>query len=275
MWVAAGAVCKTRPVPGGRTVRILAALCLPLGALGVSSAVAAPAATGRPTADRAGAAGPLSGMVVGIDPGHNGRNWAYPSYLQRQVWNGREYEDCDTTGTETDGGYPEPRFTFEVATYLRHDLERDGATVAMTRSTNSGHGPCVDRRARILNNAGSAVSIDIHADGGPAGGRGFAILEPVRDKENRHVITSSERFGWMLRHAVLTGTSMPTSTYDGQHGITHRNDLAGLNLTTEPKVLIECGNMRNSTDANLLTSTTFQRRIARAMEAAIKRFLLG
>ena len=47
----------------------------------------------------------------------------------------------------------------------------------------------------------------------------------------------------------------------------------GLNLTTVPKALIECGNMRNATDAALLTSTPFQEQIARALEAAIIRFL--
>ena len=58
---------------------------------------------------------PLAGKVVGIDPGHNGRNNTDPSYLNHQVWNGRQWEACDTTGTETNGGYPEPRFTWRVA----------------------------------------------------------------------------------------------------------------------------------------------------------------
>jgi N-acetylmuramoyl-L-alanine amidase len=242
-----------------------------LRALAVAAVLAPLLGAATPTATAAGQ--PLKGFVVGIDPGHNGRNWAYPNYMQHQVWNGREWEDCDTTGTATNGGYAEHRFAFRVATYLRHDLERAGATVVMTRTTNHGHGPCVDRRAEKLNDAHSNVAIDIHADGGPAGGRGFAILEPVRDHQNRHVIKSSARFGRYLRHAVLSHTAMPTSTYDGNRGIAHRNDLAGLNLTTEPKVLIECGNMRNATDAHKLTSKRFQRRLARAFAAAITRFL--
>ena len=75
------------------------------------------------------AAAPLAGIVVGIDPGHNGRNYAYPSYLSRQVWNGREWEDCDTTGTSTAGGYTEARFNWNVAVYLRADLVKLGARV--------------------------------------------------------------------------------------------------------------------------------------------------
>ena len=55
-----------------------------------------------------------------------------------------------------------------------------------------------------------------------------------------------------MRDAFAAGTPMPVSTYDGVDGIQPRNDLAGLNLTTVPKVLIECGNMRNATDAALL-----------------------
>jgi N-acetylmuramoyl-L-alanine amidase len=228
-----------------------------------------------PVAHKAPTAKPLSGYVVGIDPGHNGDNYKYPSYLNHQVWNGREYEDCDTTGTETNGGYTEPRFTWRVASYLRQDLVALGATVVLTRHNNHGKGPCVDKRAKILNRGHAKVSIDIHGDGGPSSGRGFAILEPVKDKENRHVIKSSERFGSDLRRAMLNHTSMPVSTYDGTNGVTHRDDLAGLNLTTEPKVLIECGNMRNSTDAGLMTKASFQRRLARAMSYAIRRFLVG
>ena len=66
---------------------------------------------------------------------------------------------------------------------------------------------------------------------------------------------------------------MPVSTYDGVDGLQPRDDLAGLNLTTVPKVLIECGNMRNATDAKLLVTSSFQKRAAAAIAAAITGFL--
>ena len=143
----------------------------------------------------------------------------------------------------------------------------------MTRTGNDGVGPCVTTRAAIINGGHANVAVNIHADGGPPSGRGFAILEPVADGPNNAVITSSEQFGADVRQALLGGTSMPESTYDGVSGITQRDDLAGLNLTTVPKVLIECGNMQNATDVGLLTSTVFQEQIARALEVAIIRFL--
>jgi N-acetylmuramoyl-L-alanine amidase len=219
------------------------------------------------------AGGPLAGKIIGIDPGHNGHNWSDPSYLNHKVWNGREWESCDTTGTETNAGYPEPSFTYSVARNLAALLIAEGAQVVWTRHSNDGVGPCVDRRAKILNNGHAEVSIDIHADGGPSGGRGFAILEPVADGPNNKVIASSERFGRVVRRSFVQMTGMPISTYDGNNGIAHRSDLAGLNLTTQPKVLIECGNMRNSSDAAMLTSKVWRHRAAKALADAITRFL--
>jgi N-acetylmuramoyl-L-alanine amidase len=217
---------------------------------------------------------PLAGKIVGIDPGHNGGNFTDASYIGHPIWNGREWEACDTTGTETDGGYTEAQFNFSVARYLRDDLRRDGAAVVMTRASNDGVGPCVDRRAEIINGAHADVAVDIHADGGPAWGRGFTVLEPVGVGPNDAVIASSQQFGSDVRQAFLAGVpTMPESTYTGSQGLMERDDLAGLNLTRVPKVLIECGNMRNDTDARLLVSASFQQQVARALAAAIIVFL--
>ena len=230
---------------------------------------AAPSPTPTPTVS----APPLAGKIVGIDPGHNGGNFTDPDAIARQIWNGAEWEACDTTGTTTDGGYTEAQFNFNVAKYLRADLMRDGARVIMTRTSNTGVGPCVNRRAEIINAAHADVAVDIHADGAAASGRGFTILEPVAVGPNNAVIGASQRFGGDVRQAMLADTAMPESNYEGVDGIMPRDDLAGLNLTTVPKVLIECGNMRNAVDASLLVTARFQRRVASALTAAIAAFL--
>jgi N-acetylmuramoyl-L-alanine amidase len=226
-----------------------------------------------PVPGAGGTALPLAGKVVGIDPGHNGGNFSDPSTINALVWNGREEEACDTTGTETDGGYTEALFNFKVATYLRRDLIAKGAKVVMTRRTNNGVGPCITRRARILDKAHADVAIDIHADGGPAEGRGVAILTPVPDGPNDKVIRSSDRFGRILLNRYTKVTGIPISDYDGSNGFAPRDNLAGLNLTTVPKVLIECVNMRNATDAARLVTPSFQRLAARSMADAIIAFL--
>jgi len=218
---------------------------------------------------------PLAGKIVGIDPGHDGGNFNDPAYIGTMVWNGRENETCDTTGTQTASGYTEAQFNFNVASDLGADLIADGARVVMTRHNNTGVGPCVTTRAEIINRAHADVAIDIHADGGPASGRGFTVLEPVADGTNDQVIRASAVFGSDVRAAMLAYTTMPESDYYGYQGLIDRDDLAGLNLTTVPKILIECGNMPNATDASLLTSPAFQRLLARAFTAAIVAFLTG
>ncbi len=210
---------------------------------------------------------------MGIDPGHNGLNYTDPAFLDQQIWNGRERENCNTTGTQTASGYSEAQFNFNVATYLAADLRRDGARAVLTRPDNHGIGPCVNRRAAIIDAAHADVAIDIHADGGPSWGRGFTVLEPVADGINNKIITPSVLFGSYVHSAFLAGTPLRPSDYYGRNGYIFRNNLAGLNLTTVPEVLIECGNMPNRADAALLTSPTVQQKIARALEAAIIRFL--
>ena len=241
-----------------------------------SPADTAPADGGSVTASPATSAPlPLAGKTVGIDPGHDGGNFDDPDFIDRQVWNGMDYENCDTTGTQTAGGYTEARFNFNVASYLRGDLVALGARVVMTRHSNSGVGPCVTTRSKIINRAHANVAIDIHADGGPPSGRGFTVLEPLADGPNDKVIATSVRFGADVRSALLKYTSMPESDYYGHDGLISRDDLAGLNLTTVPKVLVECGNMPNPVDARLLTRQPFQRQLARALAAAIVVFLTG
>jgi N-acetylmuramoyl-L-alanine amidase len=265
-------------------VAVLAAGCL---AAAGSTAAAYASRPGTPppgaaansaaqAAQDAATALPLKGKIVGIDPGHNGGNFSDPGYISQQVWNGREWENCDTTGTETDAAnpYTEALFNFRVASYLKADLIKAGAKVVMTRTTNTGVGPCVNTRAFKLNLGHSNVAVDIHADGAYcAGCRGFAILLPVADGPNDTVIRSSRNFGTDIKAAMLARTRMPVSNYDGKNGFAYRSDLAGLNLTKVPKMLIEVGNMKNPTDAAMLTSASFQQSLARALMAAIIKFL--
>jgi N-acetylmuramoyl-L-alanine amidase len=278
-WSSAG---RAALVVSAAAVALAAAGCTGTGSSGSAASSGSPASStsaaarhpsATPTPTPSVSAPPLAGKIVGIDPGHNGGNFTDPDAIARQIWNGAEWEACDTTGTTTDGGYTEAQFNFNVATYLRADLRRDGARVIMTRTSNTGVGPCVNRRAEIINAAHADVAVDIHADGAAASGRGFTILEPVADGPNDAVIAASQRFGGDVRQAMLAETTMPESNYEGSGGVMPRDDLAGLNLTTVPKVLIECGNMRNAVDAGLLVTARFQQQVASALTAAIVRYL--
>jgi N-acetylmuramoyl-L-alanine amidase len=221
------------------------------------------------------ASGVLDGKVVLVDPGHNGGNAAAASVINRTIWNGRAREACDTTGAQTNSGFSEAEFNWNVARDLVAKLRAEGATVVLTRTSNTGVGPCVTQRAALGNNAHANAAVSIHADGGPPSGRGFAILTPVADGINNAIIGRSGVLGADLRNAFLSGTGEPVSNYDGVNGIQPRNDLGGTNLSTVPKVFIECANMRNSSDASKITSAQWQSAAAQAIAAGLTAFLTG
>ncbi len=139
-------------------------------------AEAAADATPSPSAERsvgsatsASRGGSLRGAVIAIDPGHNGGNGAHPGAIDRPVvaYADGQTKACDTTGTETnDGRLTESLFNLYVAEDLAAKLRARGARVVMTRTTNSGVGPCIDKRAAIGNRAHADAAISIHADGG-------------------------------------------------------------------------------------------------------------
>jgi N-acetylmuramoyl-L-alanine amidase len=241
---------------------------------GVSTAGGPSAAGGGPGRFPPTGRGILDGKVVLVDPGHNGGNFYAPSVINRLIWNGREHETCDTTGAETDSGYTEALFNWHVALYLTADLRAEGATVVLTRTSNTGVGPCVTERAAIGNSVHANAAVSIHADGGPPDGRGFAILEPVADGINNAIVRPSAILGADLRAAFLAHTGEPVSSYDGVNGIQPRDDLAGTNLSKVPKVFIECANMRNAADAALVTSSRWQAQAARAIAAGLAAFLI-
>lgn len=217
------------------------------------------------------AAGPLSGKVVHLDAGHNGGNAAHPAVINALVdAGGGVRKACDTTGTETnDGKLTEAAFTLEVAALVRARLENLGATVVMTRTTNTGTGPCITKRAAIGNDAKADAAISIHADGGPPGGRGFHVIRPGGVKgQSKAILATSDLLGRRIRTA-LKAKGYRTATYIGLRGLDRRTDLGGLNLSRVPKVFVELGNMRSSADARLLKSPAQRVRMADALTAAL------
>ena len=221
---------------------------------------------------------PLVGTVVTIDPGHDGGNGGAPGFVNTPIDGGGFIEPCDTSGTSTAGGYDEHAFNFDVATRLAGLLRAGGATVVLTRTTDTGVGPCVDARAAIGNAAGSDAAISIHGDGGPVGGRGFAVDVPVpvvsTISDNRGIVAPSGQLGADVRDRFLADTGMPVSDYAGSGGIVPRSDLGGLNLSTVPKVLIECGNMQNPIDAGLQQDQGWRQLAAQGLADGITTFLV-
>src|SRR6478609_4587255 len=93
----------------------LSLVLLLLGCGGFATVAALPPQPPETVAEAA----PLAGRVVVIDPGHQLGNHNFPRQINRQVPAGGFQKPCNTTGTATNGGYPEATFAWKVAERLR------------------------------------------------------------------------------------------------------------------------------------------------------------
>lgn len=217
---------------------------------------------------------PLTGRVIVIDPGHNGGNGRAPSVVNQLVPAGRgQTKACNTTGTATDSGYPEAEFNWDVSLRLQQLLNSQGAQVVLTRHSDSGIGPCVNIRAAIGNAVHADAVIAVHADGGPANGRGFDVIYPPDSGSTAAIFAKSLLLAHAVHTALIHAAFLPPATYVGHGGYDQRSDLAGLNLSTQPAIFVELGNMRNSTDAAIQTTQRGRQTLARALDRGLIAFL--
>jgi N-acetylmuramoyl-L-alanine amidase len=246
-----------------------------------SPPASSPAASSAPSpspSSKGSASGPLAGKVVVVDPGHNPGNFRHTSEINELVDIGTNRKECDTTGTATNDGYTEAEFTFDVSQRLRTLLEKQGATVKFTHTNDRPFGPCVDERARIGNKAGADAVVSVHADGSGVGNRGFHVILPALVKggaaDTAKIVTPSRDLGERIAGKFVRATgSAPSNYVGGGTGLDVRKDLGGLNLSTVPKVFIECGNMRDPKDAALLKSSSWRQKAAQGIADGIGSYL--
>jgi N-acetylmuramoyl-L-alanine amidase len=227
-----------------------------------------------PTPTLAPVAGqPLSGKVVVLDPGHNLNNSSSINNLVN-AGNG-VFKACDTTGTSTNAGYPEHAFTWDVANRAAALLRAEGATVILTRPNDTSIGPCITTRAQIGNDAHANAFIAIHADGGPAGGHGFFVMQPPPNNPNVNPggAAQSRVLATVMHDTFHAVTGYPYSTYIANGYYPNTTITGTINLSHGPVITIECLNMRNAGDAAIATNPTERQRIAAGIAAGVTAFL--
>jgi N-acetylmuramoyl-L-alanine amidase len=219
----------------------------------------------------------LAGKVIVLDAGHQLGNHNFPEEINRLVPAGGFTKPCNTTGTATNGGYAEATFAWNVTTKLKAKLEKAGATVLLTRTSNREDrwGPCVDVRGRAGNKAHADLKISIHGDGSTSSGaHGFHVIyPPSRAPWTDDIAKPSKELALVTRDA-LTGQGFSVANYiAGGDGLDVRTDLGTLNLSDIPTVMVELGNMRDPGDAAAMTSALGQVRYARALAVAVRTYL--
>lgn len=231
--------------------------------------IAATVASATSSAPASAAPANIAGMIVFLDPGHNGANDAS---ISRQVPTGRGgTKDCQASGTSSNSGYPEHSFNWDTTLRVRAALTQLGVRTAMSRGNDDALGPCVDERAAMANAIRPNAIVSIHADGGPANGRGFHVLyssPPLNTAQAGPAV----QFAQVMRDQIQ-GSGIPPANYIGSGGLDARSDIAGLNLAQYPSILVECGNMKNPADSALMETETGRQKYADAIVRGIVTYL--
>ena len=212
----------------------------------------------------------IAGMIVFLDPGHNGANDAS---ISRQVPTGRGgTKDCQASGTSTDDGYPEHTFTWDTMLRIRQELTALGVRTAMSRGNDTGLGPCVDERANMANAL-----------------RPNAIVSHPRRRRSAHRARLPRQ---LLVAAAQPGAGGPVGPVRPDHArptarplvscppptsaraaCTRAPTSTGLNLAQFPSILVECGNMKNPVDSELMKTPEGRQKYADAVVRGIAGFL--
>ncbi|MFF9910722.1 N-acetylmuramoyl-L-alanine amidase [Streptomyces sp. NPDC013457] len=245
-----------------------------------SSRSASPTTTSDPGAPPSAGALPLAGRTIVVDPGHNPGNFQHSRDINQKVDIGTQRKECDTTGTSTAADYTEAAFTLDVSHRLRDLLKAQGAKVVLTHDADRPFGPCIDERARIGNSARADAVVSVHADGSATGNRGFHVIVPAQVSsgaaDTTKIVGPSRDLGEDIAHHFARATGTSPANYLGEGtGLDVRDDLGGLNLSTVPKVFVECGNMRDPKDAALLTNAAWRQKAAQGIADGIGTYLKG
>lgn len=249
----------------------------PLAALAIvalaSAVILAPvSAATRPSPIVVGRA-PLLGIVIALDPGHNGGNASHTAEISRKVWIGNGYKPCNQVGTSTVSGYPEHAFTFDVALRVKASLESFGAKVYLTRTTDTGYGPCVDVRGRFGESVHANLAVSIHGDGSTSGNRGFFVMRPgLVTGWTDDILAPSKVLATAMRNG-LVDAGLPVANYYATNGLVTRTNLGTLNWSDVPIVMIELGNMKNASDAARMTAKAGRTQYANGIVSGIRRYL--
>ncbi|HWS29731.1 MAG TPA: N-acetylmuramoyl-L-alanine amidase [Clostridia bacterium] len=203
---------------------------------------------------------PLSGLVVGVDPGHQKRSNKELEPVAPGSSDMKKKVSAGTRGVST--GIYEYQVNLAVGLLLRDMLEEAGATVVMTHTTAD-----VDisniQRAELFNDKMVDLGVRLHCDGSlDQSVRGAFMLVPKsRDYPYYDDCVLAAK-------AILKAYGAETGL-DVSKGITYRSDQAGFNWCTRPVTNIEMGHMTNPEEDRLLTDADFQVKMARGVFSGI------
>lgn len=196
---------------------------------------------------------PLSGIKIGIDPGHQGK----ANNKLEPVGPGSSTEKKGVS-SGTQGRFtrvPEYKVTLEVGLMLKEMLKEKGATVVMTRERNDINITNVER-AKLMNKEQVDIWIRLHCNGSNKESVNGAFILIPSGKFCKPIAAESKKAAEYVLKAFIKETGAKNL------GLTPRSDQTGFNWSTQPVINIEMGHMTNKTEDNNLTNKDYQKKCA-------------
>lgn len=223
------------------------------------TASASPAPTSSPTAK------PIvysEKMTVVLDAGHGGSDPGAISYLMNDEEMEKYYAALESTepilATMEHGSgekYNEKDIALSVTKKVKAKLEAKGINVIMTRTGDTY--PTLDERPALANEKGAVIFVSIHLNSTTSAvtaAKGIEVYYSEQNNDNELGITSKELAKKILNAAVDAAGAKSRGVKSGNL-LVNRKCLM-------PSALVELGFMNNPEELELLTSESYQNKLA-------------
>jgi len=200
---------------------------------------------------------PLTGVKVGIDPGHQAKGNNQKETVAPNSKQTKPKVSSGTAGVST--RIPEYKTVLEISLKLRDALEEQGAEVYMTRQTHDVN-ISNQERAKLMNGYGVDVVLRIHCDG--VDNRSKHGIAVYCSKSNA-IAAESYRACEAILPAVCAATGAKNN------GIVSNDNYTGQNWSTVPCLMVECGFASNPEEDVLLNSEDYQWKLAEGLTQGI------
>ncbi len=200
---------------------------------------------------------PLSGVKIGIDPGHQARGNNEKETIAPGSKKTKPKVSSGTAGVKT--RIPEYKTTLEISLKLRDALVEQGAEVYMTRETHDVN-ISNQERAKMMNALGVDLVLRIHCDG--AENRSKHGIALYCSKSNSIAAES-----YRACEAILPAVCAVTGAKN--NGIISNDNYTGQNWSTVPCLMVECGFASNPEEDVLLNTEDYQWKLAEGLTQGI------
>ncbi|MDD8048414.1 MAG: N-acetylmuramoyl-L-alanine amidase [Thomasclavelia sp.] len=206
------------------------------------------------------------GKIVCIDAGHQARG---NSALEPNGPGSSVQKAKVTTGASgVATGNTESSINLNIAIKLKNKLVAQGYTVVMCRESQNVNISNAER-ATIANNNNANAFIRIHCDSSNSSApTGTMTMAPTTSNPYCANIAARSQ---VLAQCVLNNTCAVTGSKN--RGVSKTDTMTGLNWSKVPVTIIECGFLSNPNEDRLLSSDSYQDKLATGMSNGIGEFL--